>query len=219
MSNEIEVRGRRAVWLTLWFSLTDFHHLHFHLPLLIQGRWCAVTTRVRAESHAKFLFVEIAPVVLYWPFTPLHFHFLFFQPVNGVRACGDEYSQNKILKTELNFQGAIVSEWVSSFEPSSWLLNSDWLAHPFFSPFSTYLTLTSSAGEWVCSEQLLDSSLLLLWLTLSSRLFFLALQGTWNTIDDDNGGLDVSMHGTDYNGLFGEFFGDELVDAVKNGYV
>lgn len=44
--------------------------------------------------------------------TNLQMTFTFFQ-VNGTTACGDDHSLNKILKGELNFQGAVISEWVT----------------------------------------------------------------------------------------------------------
>ncbi|KAJ7116843.1 glycoside hydrolase superfamily [Mycena crocata] len=41
--------------------------------------------------------------------------------------------------------------------------------------------------------------------------------GTWDTAASGIGGLDISMPGTAYDGLFGKCYGDELTALVKNG--
>lgn len=43
--------------------------------------------------------------------------------------------------------------------------------------------------------------------------------GTWDSETSALGGLDVSMPGTAFDGIFGNFFGDELVELVMNGTV
>ncbi len=78
-----------------------------------------------------------------------------YNEVNSTHACSDSYSLNTLLKEELNFQGAVISDW----------------------------------------------------------------GGTWSNQDSALGGLDVSMPGTAYNGKFGNFFGQSLVELVQNGSV
>lgn len=78
-----------------------------------------------------------------------------YNEVNGSHACSDDYSLNYLLKEELNFQGAVISDW----------------------------------------------------------------GGTWSNEASALGGLDVSMPGTAYNGLFGDFYGKSLLALVQNGSV
>ncbi|SJX64288.1 probable beta-glucosidase [Sporisorium reilianum f. sp. reilianum] len=78
-----------------------------------------------------------------------------YNEVNGSHACSDDFSLNYLLKEELNFQGAVISDW----------------------------------------------------------------GGTWSNQASALGGLDVSMPGTAYNGLFGDFYGKSLVALVQNGSV
>ncbi|GAC99725.1 glycoside hydrolase [Pseudozyma hubeiensis SY62] len=78
-----------------------------------------------------------------------------YNEVNGTHACEDQYSLNKLLKDELNFQGAVISDW----------------------------------------------------------------GGTWSNGPSALGGLDVSMPGTAYNGMFGDFFGESLEKLIQNGSV
>ncbi len=78
-----------------------------------------------------------------------------YNEVNGSHACSDDYSLNHLLKEELNFQGAVISDW----------------------------------------------------------------GGTWSNEDSALGGLDVTMPGTGYKGIFGNFYGENLVKLVKNGSV
>lgn len=39
-----------------------------------------------------------------------------YNRVNGTHSCSNSVSQNKILKGELNFQGSIMSDWVSRIQ-------------------------------------------------------------------------------------------------------
>ncbi|KAF7338183.1 putative beta-glucosidase [Mycena venus] len=78
-----------------------------------------------------------------------------YNEINGTHSCADDLTLNHMLKTELGYQGAVVSDW----------------------------------------------------------------GGTWNTEASAIGGLDVSMPGTAFDGLFGNFFGDELIALVQNGSV
>lgn len=43
--------------------------------------------------------------------------------------------------------------------------------------------------------------------------------GTWSNEESALGGLDVSMPGTAYNGMFGDFYGQSLLALVQNGSV
>ncbi|KAJ6463752.1 putative beta-glucosidase [Mycena vulgaris] len=78
-----------------------------------------------------------------------------YNEVNQTHSCANDHTLNKMLKTELGFQGSVISDW----------------------------------------------------------------GGTWDTASSAIGGLDVSMPGTAYDGLFGNFYGDELTALVKNGTV
>ncbi|EST04620.1 Fibronectin type III [Kalmanozyma brasiliensis GHG001] len=78
-----------------------------------------------------------------------------YNEVNGTHACQDDFSLNYLLKEELYFQGAVISDW----------------------------------------------------------------GGTWTNQESALGGLDVSMPGTAYNGMFGDFYGEALIAAVNNGSV
>ncbi|KAJ1023206.1 hypothetical protein NDA16_003359 [Ustilago loliicola] len=78
-----------------------------------------------------------------------------YNQVNGSHACEDDFSLNYLLKEELNFQGAVISDW----------------------------------------------------------------GGTWTNQESALGGLDVTMPGSAYNGRFGDFFGDSLLELVQNGSV
>lgn len=42
---------------------------------------------------------------------------------------------------------------------------------------------------------------------------------SWSTEEDAAYGLDVTMPGTGFDGLFGDYFGDELVSSVRAGGV
>ncbi|KAF7363563.1 putative beta-glucosidase [Mycena sanguinolenta] len=75
--------------------------------------------------------------------------------VDDIHSCADDHTLNYLLKTELGFQGTVISDW----------------------------------------------------------------GGTWDTESSAIGGLDVSMPGTGFNGLLGDFFGDQLVALVQNGSV
>lgn len=35
-----------------------------------------------------------------------------YNEVNGSNACADDYTLNKVLKEELGFKGAVISDWV-----------------------------------------------------------------------------------------------------------
>ncbi|KAJ7271920.1 putative beta-glucosidase [Mycena haematopus] len=74
---------------------------------------------------------------------------------NNTHSCADDHTLNLMLKTELGFQGTVVSDWGA----------------------------------------------------------------TWDTESSAIGGLDVTMPGTAFDGLFGDFFGEELIALVKNGSV
>ncbi|KAJ7687352.1 putative beta-glucosidase [Mycena rosella] len=78
-----------------------------------------------------------------------------YNELNQTHSCADNHGLNEMLKTELGFQGAVISDW----------------------------------------------------------------GGTWDTESSAFGGLDVSMPGSAYDGLFGNFYGDELTALVKNGTV
>ncbi|KAJ6547711.1 putative beta-glucosidase [Mycena capillaripes] len=78
-----------------------------------------------------------------------------YNEINQTHSCADDHTLNQILKTELAFQGAVISDW----------------------------------------------------------------GGTWDSEASAIGGLDVSMPGTAFDGVFGNFFGDELVALVKNASV
>ncbi|KAJ7109836.1 putative beta-glucosidase [Mycena epipterygia] len=78
-----------------------------------------------------------------------------YNEVNQTHSCANDHTLNQMLKTELGFQGAVISDW----------------------------------------------------------------GGTWDTESSAIGGLDISMPGTAYDGLFGNFYGDELTALVKNGTV
>lgn len=78
-----------------------------------------------------------------------------YNRMNGTHACQDDYSLNHLLKEELNFQGAVISDWGA----------------------------------------------------------------TWSDQESVLGGLDMSMPGSAYDGMFGDFYGDSLVALVQNGSV
>ncbi|KAJ7905655.1 putative beta-glucosidase [Mycena olivaceomarginata] len=78
-----------------------------------------------------------------------------YNELNGTHSCADDHTLNYLLKTELGFQGSVISDW----------------------------------------------------------------GGTWDTEASALGGLDISMPGTAFDGLFGDFYGDELIALVKNGSV
>lgn len=82
-----------------------------------------------------------------------------YNEVNNTHACQDDHSLNELLKRELNFNGAVISDW----------------------------------------------------------------GGTWTNKESALGGLDVSMPGSLVNeqgiALFGDFFGDNLINLVKAGKV
>ncbi|KAJ6502414.1 putative beta-glucosidase [Mycena sanguinolenta] len=74
---------------------------------------------------------------------------------NETHSCADDHSLNYLLKTELGFQGTVISDW----------------------------------------------------------------GGTWDTESSAIGGLDVSMPGSAFDGLLGDFFGDQLIALVQNGSI
>ncbi|EPQ26186.1 uncharacterized protein PFL1_06122 [Pseudozyma flocculosa PF-1] len=78
-----------------------------------------------------------------------------YNEVNQTHACEDDYSLNTLLKKELGFNGAVISDW----------------------------------------------------------------GGTWSNKGSALGGLDVTMPGTGYKGVFGDFFGKHLVKLVEGGKV
>jgi beta-glucosidase len=78
-----------------------------------------------------------------------------YNEINQTHSCADDHTLNRMLKTELGFQGAVISDW----------------------------------------------------------------GGTWDTESSAIGGLDISMPGTAFDGIFGNFFGNELTALVRNGTV
>ncbi|EIN14278.1 glycoside hydrolase [Punctularia strigosozonata HHB-11173 SS5] len=78
-----------------------------------------------------------------------------YNEVNRTHSCANAYTNNNLLKGELNFQGALMSDW---------------------------------GGDWG------DAAFI-------------------------NGGLDMSMPGSGFGGMFGNMFGDALLADVKNSSV
>ncbi|KAJ7610883.1 putative beta-glucosidase, partial [Roridomyces roridus] len=64
-----------------------------------------------------------------------------------------------------------------------------------------------SLNKWLKEELFFQGSIISDW------------GGTWHTYESAIAGLDVSMPGSAYDGLLGNFYGDELVALVKNGSV
>ncbi|EIM82192.1 uncharacterized protein STEHIDRAFT_124824 [Stereum hirsutum FP-91666 SS1] len=78
-----------------------------------------------------------------------------YNEVNQTQACNNAYTLNHLLKTELNFQGGIMSDW----------------------------------------------------------------GGQHDDLNSMNGGMDISMPGSGWDGLWGTFWGDSLTTLVNNGSV
>ncbi|KIY53221.1 putative beta-glucosidase [Fistulina hepatica ATCC 64428] len=78
-----------------------------------------------------------------------------YNRINRTQSCNNAYTLNHLLKTELNFQGAVLSDW----------------------------------------------------------------GGQHDSVDSALGGLDIAMPGSAYNFSFGNFWGESLVELVKNGMI
>lgn len=116
-----------------------------------------------------------------------------YNEVNGSNACADDYTLNKVLKQELGFNGAVVSDWGGTHQTLGSALNG----------------LDVSLNEKKRSDrETLRFSPVLISIFLTSAIFWFHFRSQ------------VSMPGSAYGGVYGNFFGqDELVPLVKNNSV